>query len=108
MDGVKPTSTKHKITLKLVRSEEDLPRAGRAFAVVRALQEKNPFADHSPPGGRRIYTIEGPDFGGPRGLILMVSPTEVHRLIYFGRYGGPYAATLEPRCSYDGPVMCDR
>jgi len=106
----KPTSTtEHKVTLKLVKSKDDLPKgARRASEVVDARKDKKPFADSSPKGDRRIYNVEGPDFGTSRGLILMVSPRGVHRLIYFGRYGGPYAATLEPRDSFDGPVKGDK
>jgi hypothetical protein len=108
MGKEKSTSSEHKITLKLVKSEDDLPRARRASDVVRERKDKNPFADPSPKGDRKIYTVEGLDFGTNRGLILMVSPSGVHRLIYFGRYGGPYAATLEPRDSFDGSVMGDK
>jgi hypothetical protein len=109
MDKVKPTSTdEYKITLKLVKSKDDLPSARRALEIVEERKDKNPFADPSPKGDRRIYNVEGPDFGTSRGLILMVSPSGVHRLIYFGRYGGPYAATLEPRDSFDGPVKSDK
>src|SRR5262249_30060151 len=108
IDEVKPTSTEHKVTLKLIKSEDDLPRAGRALSVVRALGEKKSISDRSPLGGRQIFTIEGPDYGTNRGLLLMVSPNGVHRLIYFGRYGGPFAATLEPRDSFDGSFKGDR
>jgi len=108
-DKVKPSGDdEYKITLKLIKSEDDLPRDTKAAEVVREHKGKKPFADPSPKGGRRIYNVEGPDFGTRRGLILMVSPSGVHRLIYFGRYGGPYAATLEPRDSFDGPVQGDK
>src|SRR5262249_13752847 len=63
IDEVKPTSTEHKVTLKLIKSEDDLPRAGRALSVVRALGEKKSISDRSPLGGRQIFTIEGPDYG---------------------------------------------
>jgi hypothetical protein len=97
MERLKPTgTTEHKITLKLVKSKDDIPEARRAVEIVEEYKDKNPFADPSLKGDRKIYNVEGPDFGTSRGLILMVSPSGVHRLIYFGRYGGPYAATLEP------------
>jgi hypothetical protein len=108
MGEEKPTSKEHKITLKLVKSKDDLPDARRAVEVVDRREDKKPFADPSPKGDRKIYKVEGPDYGTSRGLILMVSPSGFHRLIYFGRYGGPYAATLEPRDSYDGPVKGDK
>jgi hypothetical protein len=109
MEKVRPTGiTEHKITLKLVKSANDLPGARRASEIVDEFKDKNPFVDRSPKGDRRIYNVEGPDFGTNRGLLLMVSPSGVHRLIYFGRYGGPYAATLEPRDSFDGPVKVDK
>jgi hypothetical protein len=103
-----PRTTEYKITLKLVKTKDDLPEARRALEIVEAYKDRNPFADPSPKGGRKIYKVEGPDYGTSRGLILMVSPSGVHRLIYFGRYGGPYAATLEPRDSFDGPVKGDK
>jgi hypothetical protein len=108
MGEVKPTATEHKVVLKLIKSEGDLPKVRRALQVVHERKGKNPFADPSPLGDRKIYNVEGPDYGTNRGLILMVSPTGVHRLIYFGRYGGPYAATLEPRYSFDGSVKGDK
>ena len=109
MGREKPTTTEHKVILKLVKSEDDLPKnARRAAAVVHVRKDKKPFADASPKADRRIYNVAGPDYGTNRGLILMVSPSGVHRLIYFGRYGGPYAATLEPRDSFDGPEMGDK
>jgi hypothetical protein len=109
MNKVKETSTAHTITLKLVKSEDDLPKhARRALEIVRERKDRKPFADPSPKGDRRIYNVEGPDYGTNRGLILMVSPNGVHRLIYFPRYGGPYAVTLEPRDSFDGPVKGDK
>jgi hypothetical protein len=111
MEKLKPISTdEHKITLKVVKSEDDISKARTALEVVRVYKDrdKNPFADPSPKGDRKIYNVEGPDYGTSRGLVLMVSPSGVHRLIYFGRYGGPYAATLEPRDSFDGAVKVDK
>jgi hypothetical protein len=103
----KPTSTDHKVTLKRVKSKDDLPTVRRALEVSER-KNKNSFVDPSPKGDRKIYTVEGPDYGTNRGLVLMVSPGGVHRLIYFARYGGPYALTLEPRDSFDGPVKGDK
>jgi hypothetical protein len=103
----KPVTTTHDITLIRIKSVEDLPQVPVALAAAperkEADKDKNLVADPSPGGGRRLYRVDGPNYGTNRALLLVVSPGGFHRLVYIGRCSGPYAATLEPRESYDGP-----
>jgi hypothetical protein len=93
-------TSEHDITLKLVRTREDLPQE-----IARLLEKDGPIVDPSPKKDRSLYVIGGVDFGTHRGLLLMVSPSGPQRLIYIGRYLGPYPITLEPHDSFDGPEI---
>jgi hypothetical protein len=93
----------HDITLKLVRKRENLPEE-----VARLLDKDGPIVDPSPKKDRSLYVIGGLNFGTHRGLLLMVSPAGPQRLIYIGRYLGPYPITLEPRDSFDGPEIKEK
>jgi hypothetical protein len=97
-DKASKSTTEHDITLKLVRSREDLPDA-----IAWIVQKDGPITDPSPKKDRSLYVVGGVDFGTKRGLLLMVTPGGPQRLIYIGRYLGPYPITLEPQDSFDGP-----
>jgi hypothetical protein len=97
-DRASKSTTEHDITLKLVRSRDDLPHE-----IARLVDKSGPIIDPSPKKDRSLYVIGGVDFGTNRGLLLMVSASGPQRLIYIGRYLGPYPVTLEPQDSFDGP-----
>jgi hypothetical protein len=97
-DKASKSTTEHDITLKLVRSRDDLPKE-----IARLVDKSGPIIDPSPKKDRSLYVIGGVDFGTHRGLLLMVSASGPQRLIYIGRYLGPYPVTLEPQDSFDGP-----
>jgi hypothetical protein len=98
-DKASKRTTEHAITMKLVRSRDDLPKE-----IARLVDKGGPIIDPSPKKDRSLYVIRGVDFGTNRGLLLMVSASGPQRLIYIGRYLGPYPVTLEPQDSFDGPA----
>ncbi len=102
-DKASKSTTEHDISLKLVRSREDLPGE-----IARFVEKDGPITDPSPKKDRSLYVIGGVDFGTSRGLLLMASPSGPQRLIYIGRYLGPYPVTLEPREAFDGPQTQDK
>jgi hypothetical protein len=63
------------------------------------------WVDASPAKDRILYRVKGIDLGVNRSLLLMVSSKGPQRLIYLGRCGGVWAAALEPRSAFDGPIM---
>jgi hypothetical protein len=88
-------TTEHEITLELLTSEHHLPAKHRSIP------------DPSPTKDRVLYVVKGIDLGTNRVLLLMVSSNGPQRLIYLGRCGGVWAATLEPTKSFDGPAKKD-
>lgn len=83
-------TTEHDITLELLRNESS--------GVPSIISDPSPAKDRS------LYIIKGVDLGVNRSLLLMVSAKGPQRLIYLGRCGGVWAATLEPMTTFDGPA----
>ena len=87
LDGSK--STEHHVTLEPLSAHE---------------QAQERWKDPSPAQDRVLYRFKGIDLGTNRQFLLMVSPKGPQRLIFVNRCGSVWAAALEPRNSFEGPV----
>jgi hypothetical protein len=75
MDDVKPTSTEHKVTLKLIKSEDDLPRAGRRWRSFARARKRTRSPIRAPWAAGRFITLRDQTTGRTEGSSSWCRPT---------------------------------